>query len=80
MEKEMRRIGNIYDDKYSTGYAGNVWDKKGIAPTLMTMQGGESTAVHHCRGKRGIHNRSNEREESRQSFRQDSGNTNRAET
>lgn len=37
---EMRRIGNIYDDKYSTGYAGNVWDKKGIAPTLMTMQGG----------------------------------------
>lgn len=36
----MRRIGNIYDDKYSTGYAGNVWDKKGIAPTLMTMQGG----------------------------------------
>lgn len=72
-------MGNIYDDKYSTGYAGNVWDKKGIAPTLMTMQGGEPSAIHNRRKNSGIHNRSNARAESRQSFGQDSRNTNRAE-
>lgn len=36
----MRRIGNISSDKYSTGLSGNVWDKKGICQTLLTMQGG----------------------------------------
>ena len=34
------RIGNIYDENYGTGYAGNVWDKDGISPTLQTAQGG----------------------------------------
>ncbi len=34
------RIGNIYDEKFGTGYAGNVWDKDGISPTLQTAQGG----------------------------------------
>ena len=34
------RIGNIYDEKFGTGYAGNVWDKEGISPTLQTAQGG----------------------------------------
>lgn len=34
------RIGNIYDESYGTGYAGNVWDKDGISPTLQTAQGG----------------------------------------
>lgn len=34
------RLGNIYGDDKGTGYAGNVWDKDAIAPTLMTMQGG----------------------------------------
>ena len=34
------RIGNIYDEKFDTGYAGNVWDKDGISPTLQTAQGG----------------------------------------
>lgn len=34
------RIGNIYDENYGTGYAGNVWDKEGISPTLQTAQGG----------------------------------------
>lgn len=34
------RLGNIYDEKFGTGYAGNVWDKNGISPTLQTAQGG----------------------------------------
>ena len=34
------RLGNIYGEKFGTGYAGNVWDKECISPTLMTMQGG----------------------------------------
>lgn len=34
------RIGNIYGEKFGTGYAGNVWDKEAVCPTLMTMQGG----------------------------------------
>ena len=33
------RLGNLYGD-FGTGYAGNVWDDQGIAPALMTMQGG----------------------------------------
>ena len=34
------RIGNIYGENFGTGYAGNVWDKDGISPTLQTAQGG----------------------------------------
>lgn len=34
------RIGNIYDEKFGTGYAGNVWDTDGVSPTLQTAQGG----------------------------------------
>lgn len=34
------RIGNIYGSQFGTGYAGNVWDKDSISPTIMTMQGG----------------------------------------
>lgn len=34
------RLGNIYGEKFGTGYAGNVWDKDGISPTLQTAQGG----------------------------------------
>jgi len=37
---EARRLGNLYGEDKGTGYAGNVWDKNFIAPTLMTMQGG----------------------------------------
>ena len=33
------RIGNIYGDDRGTGYAGNVWDQDGLAPTLTTMTG-----------------------------------------
>ena len=34
------RLGNVYGDQFGTGYAGNVWDKDAISPTIMTMQGG----------------------------------------
>lgn len=37
---ETRLLGNIYGNQFGTGFAGNVWDKKGICPTLMNMQGG----------------------------------------
>lgn len=34
------RIGNIYGEGKGTGFAGNVWSKESICPTLTTMQGG----------------------------------------
>jgi DNA (cytosine-5)-methyltransferase 1 len=34
------RLTNIYDERFGTGYAGNVWDTNGISPTLQTAQGG----------------------------------------
>lgn len=37
------RIGNIYGDNRGTGFAGNVWHKEGIAPTLTTMGGEPGT-------------------------------------
>lgn len=37
---ECKRLGNVYGEQFGTGYAGNVWDKNGISPVLMTMQGG----------------------------------------
>lgn len=40
---EMKLLGNIYGNNFGTGYAGNVWDKNGICPTLMNMQGGGQT-------------------------------------
>ena len=33
------RIGNLYGENRGTGFAGNVWHKEGIAPTLTTMGG-----------------------------------------
>ena len=36
----IERIGNIYGEWFGTGYAGNIWDKNGISPSLMTMAGG----------------------------------------
>lgn len=40
---EVKQLGNIYG--FTGGnYAGNVYDKDGISPTLKTMQGGEQTA------------------------------------
>ena len=37
---EVDRIGNIFGDDKGTGFAGNVWDKDHLSPTLNTMQGG----------------------------------------
>lgn len=37
---ELNRLGNIYGEDKGTGYAGNVWDKEGLCPTLTTMEGG----------------------------------------
>lgn len=37
---EVVRIGNIYGENKGTGFAGNVWDKSGVCPTITTMQGG----------------------------------------
>jgi len=37
---EINRLGNIYGEDKGTGYAGNVWDDKGLCPTITTMQGG----------------------------------------
>lgn len=35
-----KRLFNIYGESCGTGYAGNVWDKNGLSPALMTAQGG----------------------------------------
>lgn len=37
---EVVRLGNIYNENAGAGFAGNVWDKNGICPTLTTMQRG----------------------------------------
>lgn len=37
---EVIRLGNIYNENAGLGFAGNVWDKNGLCPTLTTMQGG----------------------------------------
>lgn len=37
---ELIRLGNIYNENAGAGFAGNVWDKEGLCPTLTTMQGG----------------------------------------
>lgn len=36
--KDERFLGSLYG--HGTGYAGAVWDKNSISPTLTTMQGG----------------------------------------
>lgn len=35
-----KRLGNIYNENSGAGFAGNVWDKDFICPTITTMQGG----------------------------------------
>lgn len=36
----LKRLGNLYGEDRGTGYAGNVWDKNGLSPTIETCQGG----------------------------------------
>lgn len=38
--REVIRLGNVYGDQYGESFAGNVWDKNGLVPSIMTMQGG----------------------------------------
>jgi hypothetical protein len=38
--EEVKRIGNLYGEDRGTGFAGNVWDKNGLLPSLTTCQGG----------------------------------------
>lgn len=38
-----KRIGNIYGPNRGTGFAGNVWDKEFLAPTLTTCGGGSES-------------------------------------
>ena len=38
---EIKRLGNLYGEKYTGhNYAGNVWDKNGLSPAILTAQGG----------------------------------------
>lgn len=37
---ELKRVGNLFGDDHGVGFAGNVWDKNGLSPTLTTMAGG----------------------------------------
>jgi DNA (cytosine-5)-methyltransferase 1 len=40
VEIKANRLFNIYGDDKGTSFAGNVWDKEAISPTLTNMQGG----------------------------------------
>ena len=35
-----KRIGNIFGEGKGTSFAGNIWDKETVAPTLTTCGGG----------------------------------------
>lgn len=37
-----KRIGNIFGEGKGTSFAGNIWDKETVAPTLTTCGGGVS--------------------------------------
>ena len=37
---EVILVGNTYDSRFNTGYAGNVYSPKGICPTIRTPSGG----------------------------------------
>lgn len=51
--KKVKQLGNIYNDSVGLGYAGNVWDKEELCPTLTTMQGGgrEPMIIVSMRGR-----------------------------
>lgn len=38
-DKRPIRLFNIYGEDRETGFAGNVWDTEGLAPTISTMGG-----------------------------------------
>lgn len=39
-DDDIKRLGNYFGEEFGTGYAGNVYDSNGVAPTLQSMQGG----------------------------------------
>ena len=39
-ETGIERIGNIYGEDRGTGFAGNVWNKDKLSPTITTCMGG----------------------------------------
>lgn len=41
MKPGVVRLFNVYSDRYGMNYAGNVWSRNGIAPTILTLRGGE---------------------------------------
>lgn len=42
VEDKAMRLGNIYGTDKQGGFAGNVWDKECLCPTLKTCSGGQS--------------------------------------
>lgn len=40
MAKKPKRMGNVINKDFGTGYAGNVWDRGFVLPALTTCQGG----------------------------------------
>lgn len=49
MESKVIVLGNFYN--HGTGYAGNVFDKGGLCPTLTNMQGGGRQPMIICSKK-----------------------------
>ena len=48
-------LGNIYNNNFKGGYAGNVWAVSGVSPTLRTFQGGNSQpliVIKHARASK----------------------------
>ena len=40
LEFNVRKLANIYNEDFGTGYAGNIWDPEYFCPSLTTSQGG----------------------------------------
>lgn len=45
---KQKRLGNIYGEDRGTGFAGNVWDKEFISPSITTSQGGGTQQIKVC--------------------------------
>ena len=55
MEKQVKILGNVYGDNFGCSFAGNVYDKGYLAPTLMNMQGGgrQPMIIEHSKNRVG---------------------------
>lgn len=45
METNVKKLANIYNEDFGTGYAGNIWDPEYFCPSLTTQQGGGRTPM-----------------------------------